>query len=108
MELINKMSYLDFLGEQYHSAFLISDSGTAQEEAALLGTPVYVPREFTERPQSMRNNCSWMGNSDNTDCDLFDVWLSNFMFNDKQKIQTEWLGDGTTAYKIVSTLRSIL
>ena len=31
---------------------------TAQEEPAILNKPVIVPRDFTERPQSYKYNCS--------------------------------------------------
>ena len=53
IEFVDLMSYKQFLEAQYASLFLISDSGTAQEEPALCGTPVVVPRDFTERPQSI-------------------------------------------------------
>ena len=42
----------------YHSKFIVSDSGTGQEEPSMLNTFVVVPRDFTERPQSYENNCS--------------------------------------------------
>lgn len=42
----------------YHAQALISDSGTGQEEPALLKTPVIVPRDYIERPQSYQNECS--------------------------------------------------
>ena len=58
IQLIDLMSYKDFLTAQYDSLFIISDSGTAQEESALLKTPVIVPRDYTERPQSVFYNCS--------------------------------------------------
>jgi len=52
------MGYIDFLQAQATSKFLISDSGTAQEEAALVNCPVIVPRDFTERPESVDAGCS--------------------------------------------------
>jgi UDP-N-acetylglucosamine 2-epimerase (non-hydrolysing) len=52
------MPYRAYLEAVYHAAFLISDSGTGQEEPALLGTRVVVPRDFTERPQSYAAGCS--------------------------------------------------
>ena len=54
------MSYTNYMSAVYNSQFIISDSGTAQEEPALLGTPVLVPREFTERPESVEHKCSMM------------------------------------------------
>ncbi len=58
IEIIPLMPYKTYLSTVYNSKFIISDSGTGQEEPALLGTPVIVPRDFTERPQSYSANCS--------------------------------------------------
>jgi UDP-N-acetylglucosamine 2-epimerase len=52
------MPYKKYISAVYHAKFIISDSGTAQEEPALFKTPVLVPREFTERPQSYNTFCS--------------------------------------------------
>ena len=52
------MSYRQYLDTVYHSKFIISDSGTAQEEPAIFRTPVLVPRDYTERPQSYHTFCS--------------------------------------------------
>ena len=47
IELVDLMPYKKYLTTVYHSKFIISDSGTGQEEPALFGTPVIVPRDFT-------------------------------------------------------------
>jgi UDP-N-acetylglucosamine 2-epimerase (non-hydrolysing) len=52
------MKYRQHLIVQYHSKYIISDSGTDQEQPAILGVPVFVPRSHTERPQSYFNSCS--------------------------------------------------
>ena len=104
IETIDLMSYKDFLSVQYHSLFMISDSGTAQEEPILLKTPVIVPRDFTERPQSVWNDCSFMLNV-NIDNEFESAirWL-----NSNPKMETEWLGDGKTSDKIVEILKDKL
>lgn len=109
---VNLLSYKDYLAKQYHASFLISDSGTAQEEPALLDTPVIVPRDFTERIESVRHGCSYMINvNKNFDQSWFDscvylerCYLSSFS---RVKIDPSWLGDGTTATRIVEILKSI-
>ena len=58
IEMINLLPYVEYLNTVYHSMFIISDSGTGQEEPSLLNTFVVVPRDFTERPQSYKYNCS--------------------------------------------------
>jgi UDP-N-acetylglucosamine 2-epimerase (non-hydrolysing) len=57
--------YTDYLNFVYNCKFIISDSGTSQEEPALLDTKVIVPRDFTERPESIENDCSFMLNEKN-------------------------------------------
>jgi UDP-N-acetylglucosamine 2-epimerase (non-hydrolysing) len=99
IEMINLMSYKNYLDTIYHCKFIISDSGTAQEEPALLNVPVVVPREFTERPQSFAAGCSIK--LDNYD-DVFS-WLDKpFTPN------VEWLGNGQTSDLIISYLTKYL
>lgn len=102
IELIDMLSYKKFLEIQYHSLFMISDSGTAQEEPALLNTPVIVPRDFTERPQSVKYNCSFMidVNSKNGTWEESLNWLTAGTI-----IDSEWLGDGTTSKQIIDILK---
>lgn len=112
IEFIDLMSYKEFLEAQYHACFLISDSGTAQEEPPLFDLPVIVPRDFTERPQSMTH-----GNSR-----LMDVHLANKVLTTEEiwewvretnkqtafgkHMNTSWLGDGTTSQKIVDIIKA--
>ena len=58
IEMIDLLPYVEYLDTVYHSKFIVSDSGTGQEEPSMLNTFVVVPRDFTERPQSYENNCS--------------------------------------------------
>jgi UDP-N-acetylglucosamine 2-epimerase (non-hydrolysing) len=44
------LTYLQFLGLQRHSSFVITDSGGIQEETTYLGVPCLTVRENTERP----------------------------------------------------------
>lgn len=97
--------YAMYITSVYDSKFIISDSGTAQEEPALLGTRVIVPRDFTERPESVENNCSFMVDVN----DINKTWGESISWiNDKKEIQTSWLGDGTTSDKIIEILKKEL
>ena len=92
----------------HHSKFIISDSGTGQEEPALLKTPVIVPRDYTERPQSMQNNCSFMldvNTLSNQDESI--IWLEDIFCGNKY-IDSSWLGDGTTSTKIINILKDTM
>ncbi len=110
IEVVSLMSYKKYIESVYNSLFLISDSGTAQEEPALFDVPVVVPRNFTERPESVHHNCSYMLNVDDYRLDyLHDTkfWLTSH-FNGQLKIHTSWLGNGDTSDKIISILNEKL
>ncbi len=101
------MSFKDYLAAQYHAKFLISDSGTAQEEPSLLNTPVIVPRNFTERPQSIKHSCSIMVDVNFEDS----TWRSKCEWVDdviagNRIIDPSWLGDGKTSHTITEILKS--
>jgi len=105
VKLIDLMSYTDYLQFQYNSKFIISDSGTAQEEPALMNKPVIVPRDFTERPQSVINHCSYMFNVNN------ERKSSTFKFSEvckwlehRESMSITWLGKGNTSQKIIDIL----
>jgi UDP-N-acetylglucosamine 2-epimerase (non-hydrolysing) len=106
IEFVDLMPYKKFLQEQYNAKFIISDSGTAQEEPALLNTSVIVPRDYTERPESICHNCSFMLNVNVFDDKIFKAaieWIQG-----EPKIDSKWLGNGTTADKIITVLRERL
>tara|TARA_R110000824_G_scaffold75734_1_gene192019 strand:+ start:419 stop:1477 length:1059 start_codon:yes stop_codon:yes gene_type:complete len=98
------MPYKEYIQAQWNAKFIISDSGTAQEEPALMHVPVIVPRSFTERPQSVENGCSYMLEVDDVEShplamDWIDAWTG---------CNSRWLGEGNTANKIVTCLKSLL
>lgn len=101
IEMIPLMGYKEYLTTVYNCPFIISDSGTGQEEPALLGTPVIVPRDFTERPQSYAASCSkWLPCSSEDWSGIFE-WLDS-----KPTPDASWLGDGTTSQQIIEHLRN--
>jgi len=48
------LGFLEFLKLERNATLIISDSGTVQEEALILGTPCLVARRSTERPETIR------------------------------------------------------
>ena len=110
IKLTDLMSYKNYLNTVYHSKFLISDSGTGQEEPPFFSTPVIVPRDFTERPQSVEANNSYMldVNVDvNTEHDGSFEWLDKY-FDGELEVSTEWLGEGNTSDLIIDGLKKFL
>ena len=110
VEWVPLMSYKHYLKAQYDAAFMISDSGTAQEEPALLNTPVVVPRVSTERPESIQWKCSKMLNVQTLWNDSWHTCLSwlGSMETVNFCASNFWLGDGWTSQKIISILEDRL
>ena len=98
---VELMPYKKYLSSVYHAKFLISDSGTAQEEPALFRTPVLVPREFTERPQSYHAFCSRKLHTSS-----LHVSEDTLRYIDSagQKMNPRWLGDGRASEKISTAM----
>ena len=105
VEMIDLMPYEEYLTKVYHSKFIISDSGTGQEEPALLKTPVVVPRDFSERPQSYEYDCSFKLSiqKDNTNFDKVFTWLEG-----DKRMGTEWLGNGNASKEITAHILDFL
>ncbi len=107
IKVIDLLPFKKYINEVHHSKFIISDSGTAQEEPSLLNTPVIVPRDFTERPESVENNCSFMINVNNK---MDRTWThsESWLLLNCNKRDVTWLGDGTTSEKIINILKEKL
>lgn len=107
IEVVPLMSYKEYISRVYNCPFIISDSGTGQEEPALVGTPVVVPRDFTERPQSYLYNCSvQLKLGENNHNEVF-AWLESIKTG-QRIMNTDWLGSGKTSYLIVKHIANYL
>lgn len=104
IEIVDLLPFITYLDTIYNAKFIISDSGTAQEEPALLNTPVIVPRDYTERPESTENDCSYMIDVNTANNETWSVSKTYIDFYSKNK-KTEWLGDGKTSDKIIEILK---
>ena len=105
IEFIDLMGYKDFVKFMQDSLFIISDSGTAQEEPALLDIPVVVPRDFTERPESVENNNSFMLDISDSSCyNNVIEWATR----ENRSSNHKWLGNGTTSDEILKILKKEL
>jgi len=104
IEVIDLMGYKKFVRLMQDSKFIISDSGTAQEEPAVLNIPVLVPRDFTERPESILNNNSrLLVVEDRNDYKMALEWVLG-----SRNASSDWLGDGNTSKTIVNLLKEQL
>lgn len=106
IEVVPLMGYKKFITFMQDSHFIISDSGTAQEEPALLNIPVLVPREYTERPESIVHQNSKMIKLTNIDKIDYDEYIDFCKI--RGTMSTSWLGDGKTSDKIINILEGEL
>lgn len=107
IEIIPLLPFKEYLETIYHSRFIISDSGTGQEEPALLNTPVVVPRDYTERPQSYIYNCSIQLKLDIDNSEDIFNWISDIE-SSKRIIDSSWLGNGDTSELIIQYIKEYL
>lgn len=107
IQVIDLMPFKKYLNSVYHSKFIISDSGTAQEEPAILGTPVVVPRDFTERPESLQNHCSYMIDVNTKNNSTWEISL-DFIEKSPLMMDTHWLGDGKTSDNIIKIIQETI
>lgn len=106
INLIDLMSFKNYIREVYNSVCLISDSGTAQEEPPLFGIPVIVPRDFTERPESVQGGCSYMldvNTAHNPTWNGAHIYVKNVLYGNKI-VDFSWLGDGNTSQIITDKI----
>ncbi len=108
VEVVGPYGFLDYLRLQYNAFGVISDSGTSQEECPLLGVPVVVPRNYTERPESMENGNSILIGETNPIEEMTEKTIEFFRSYSIGESKLKWLGDGTTSQKIVDILKEEL
>jgi UDP-N-acetylglucosamine 2-epimerase len=109
IDVVDLMSYKNYLQVQYDALFMISDSGTAQEEPALLNTPVLVPRDFTERPQSYDEDCSFKIDVNTVKSSFSDAleWIEDHLKGGRE-INADWLGSESTSDQVINVLHNRL
>jgi UDP-N-acetylglucosamine 2-epimerase (non-hydrolysing) len=61
LQLLERMDYPDFVALLLGSRFLLTDGGSNQEEAAMLGLPTLLLRRATERPDGLGDNVTLSG-----------------------------------------------
>ncbi len=62
--LTEPLGFLDFLKLEAEAKMIVTDSGTVQEEALLLGVPCLVMRRSTERPETIAVGASILAEGD--------------------------------------------
>lgn len=107
VKIIPLMPYKGYITSVYHSLVLVSDSGTAQEEPAFLKTPVIVPRDYSERPESEAAGNSFRLNINDINFDW--EYSVDMIKNERFNFDTSWMTDGdSTSDKIINILKKVL
>ena len=105
VNLVEPLSYLDFVYAQSKCHFILTDSGGVQEEAPSLGKPVLVMREVTERPEAVAAGTVKLVGTDtdrivSTACEMLD---SRSAYESMTAVLNPY-GDGKACERIISSL----
>lgn len=108
IDLVGPYGFIDYLKLQYHAYAVISDSGTSQEECPLLKTPVIVPRNSTERPESIEKGNSVLIGENKSIESMIEKSTDFLKSYSITRENIKWLGDGKTSQRILDILREKL
>ena len=100
--LTEPFGYGEFVGVMRESELILSDSGGIQEEAPVLGKPVLVLRETTERSEGIDAGTSKLvGTSPDKILSEVTCLLCNKKEYEKMSTANNPYGDGTSSKKIL-------
>lgn len=101
IDMVDPMTYLNFMSHVNSSKFVITDSGGIQEETSYLNIPCLTIRENTERPITLSYGTNYLVQ----DMSRLQIMVNHIISGDrKHTINLGW--DGNSAKKIVNILRS--
>lgn len=90
--IIEPLGLFDLLNLEVNAMMIMTDSGTIQEEACIIGTPVVVLRMVTERPETIECGATVLGGvTTNEIVDAFNYMKSRLDY--KWKVPEEYLWD---------------
>ena len=102
IQLIEPLSYEPFIHLMKAAYIVLTDSGGIQEEAPVLGKPVLVVRNSTERLEAVKaGNVKVIGTKQENIIKETEQLLSNTEKHQKMANLTSPYGDGTASKKIV-------
>jgi UDP-N-acetylglucosamine 2-epimerase (non-hydrolysing) len=105
ISLVPPMNYVDFLQVLKSAHFVLTDSGGVQEEAPVLGKPVLVLREVTERPEGINAGVAKLVGTDKEKI----IFEANRLLSDRDHYNSmskasSLYGDGKASARIVNVL----
>ncbi len=109
INLIDPLSYPEFIWLMERSKVIITDSGGVQEEAPSLGKPVLVLRDTTERPEAVdAGTVILVGTNEKLIFEETINLLENKNYYNKMSKLHNPYGDGLASKKIVDFVKSII
>ncbi|HUC79682.1 MAG TPA: UDP-N-acetylglucosamine 2-epimerase (non-hydrolyzing) [Flavisolibacter sp.] len=103
VQLLPPMDYIRFTQLMQKSYLILTDSGGIQEEAPVLGKPVLVMRDTTERPEAMQaGTAKLIGTTQQDIVDHVTELIVNKDLYLQMSMAVNPFGDGTAAEKIVA------
>lgn len=100
INLIEPISFFDFLNLEKNASIVLTDSGGVQEETCILKTPCITLRNNTERPETIKVGSNVLVGTNKNKI------LNNFerMINKKRNWKNPF-GDGSTGKKIIKLIK---
>lgn len=86
--LVKPLGFIDFLNLEINSKFLITDSGTVQEEASILNKPCLVFRDSTERPETVESGNAIIVNKKTKSLSNIKDFINNYKSSESIKEYT--------------------
>lgn len=103
--LLDPLNYADFVRLMDQSSFIISDSGGIQEEATVLGKPILVMRETTERCEAISaGTARLVGTDPDRIVSEASLLLEDEDYYRNMSQKSSVFGDGKASERIVETL----
>ncbi|HCS65405.1 MAG TPA: UDP-N-acetylglucosamine 2-epimerase (non-hydrolyzing) [Cellvibrio sp.] len=109
--LIPPQEYHLFVWLLMRAELVITDSGGVQEEAEVLGKPVFILRDQSDRPESLARASARLVGTDPSNLisqanDFFKIRkASTFLQTEAENVLSEVFGDGQAAQRIVSIIK---
>ena len=101
VNIIDPLSYIEFLGLLSNAKLVLTDSGGIQEETTMLKTPCVTLRENTERPVTVEQGTNILAG---TDPNFIIPIINNIMEGKNKKGLTPALWDGKSAERIADII----
>lgn len=108
INLIKPLDYFNFVYLLSNSYFVLTDSGGIQEEAAALGKPVLVCRDYTERPELIDSGYGFLVGSNTKNIIEKAIKIMEPKFYQKFNKPLDIFGDGKASEKIVKIIKKII